>query len=229
MQPRSRPARLPVFPYIVRFAPPLLWCCHASAQTAADTSHPKQAAALTAAEQWSFSASLYAYFPHDSKDYLQPTLSADHSALHFEARYNYEALDAGSGWLGYNFSGAGTVEWEFSPMLGVVFGKLTAVAPGYRGSVRWRTLELYSEGEYVIDTADSSSSFFGSWSELTVGILERMRVGLVTQRTRAYQSDRDVQRGLLMQYSLTHVDLSGYVFNPDEGTPTVVVALRVSW
>ena len=35
---------------------------------------------------------------------LQPTITADYGWLHLEARYNYEGLDTGSAWIGYNFS-----------------------------------------------------------------------------------------------------------------------------
>jgi hypothetical protein len=44
-----------------------------------------------------------------------------------------------------------------------------------------------------------------------------------------YQTDREIQRGLLGGLSFDPADFRGYVFNPDEGTPTVVIALRVSW
>ena len=45
---------------------------------------------------WSLTASAYTYFVPDSGDYVQPTFSADRGWLHLEARYNYEALHAGS-------------------------------------------------------------------------------------------------------------------------------------
>ena len=41
----------------------------------------------------------------------------------------------------------GDVHWEFTPMLGCIFGDTTGFAPGYKGSLRWRKLDLYSEGE----------------------------------------------------------------------------------
>jgi hypothetical protein len=148
--------------------------------------------------QWSLAASLYSYFPPDAGNYLQPTLSADRDWLHLEMRYNYEALYATSAWLGYNFSGGENLEWEFSPMLGGIFGKVSGFAPGYEGSLSWRGLELYSEGEFLIDTADSSTSYFYNWSELTVSVLDHWRVGLVTQHTHVYQTDRQIQRGVLV-------------------------------
>jgi hypothetical protein len=82
---------------------------------------------------------------------------ADRDWLHLEGRYNYEALDTGSAWVGYNFSGGDMLAWEITPMLGGVFGDTTGVAPGYKGSLGWWKLELYSEGEYVYDTGSDAS------------------------------------------------------------------------
>jgi len=138
----------------------------------APTNAPPAAATDTTPEadddKWSFSAFTYTYFVPDDREYVQPTFTADRGWLHLEARYNYEALDTGSAWLGYNFSGGERVAWEITPMIGGVFGDTTGVAPGYKGSLTWLKLELYSEGEYVFDTGSTSDSFFYNWSELTL-------------------------------------------------------------
>jgi hypothetical protein len=178
---------------------------------------------------WSFSAAVYTYIPPDDSAYAQPTVTADRDWLHLEARYNYEALETGSIWVGYNFSGGEKLAWELTPMLGGVFGDTTGVAPGYKGSLSWWKLELYSEGEYVFDTGDSSESFFYNWSELTLSPVDWFRFGLVTQRTKVYETDRDIQRGLLVGFTVSKVDLATYVFNPDDSKPTVVVAAGFSF
>ena len=177
---------------------------------------------------WSFSASAYTYLVPDAGNYVQPTFTADRGWLHLEARYNYEALESGSAWVGYNFSGGETLAWEFTPMLGGVFGDLTGIAPGYKGSLSWWKLELYSEGESVFDTGDSADSFFYNWSELTLAPVDWLRFGLVTQRTRAYESDRDIQRGLLVGVSYRKLDFSAYYFNPDDEQPTFVIAVGLT-
>jgi len=178
---------------------------------------------------WSFSASAYTYIVPDSREYVQPTFTADRGWLHLEARYNYENLDTGSVWIGYNFSGGEKLAWELTPMLGGVFGETTGVAPGYKGSLSWWKLELYSEGEYVFDTGNSSESFFYNWSELTLAPLDWFRFGLVTQRTRVYESDREIQRGVLAGFTYKMIDLSTYVFNPDEARPTFVIAVGLTF
>ena len=84
---------------------------------------------------WSFSAAAATYIVPNDQEYVQPTFTADHDWLHLEARYNYENLETGSVWVGYNLSGGEKLEWELTPMLGGVFGNTTGIAPGYEGSL----------------------------------------------------------------------------------------------
>ena len=209
-----------------------LCTCHVTSQTTTNapvaTNSPPPAIENDAVE-WSFSAYAYTYLVPDSRDYVQPTITADRNWLHLEARYNYENLETGSAWVGYNLGGGEKLAWEFTPMLGGVFGDTAGIAPGYKGSLSWWKLELYSEGEYVFDTRDASGNFFYNWSELTLAPVEWFRFGIVTQRTRAYQTDRDIQRGLLVGLSYKKVDFTTYVFNPDESSPIVVLAVGVNF
>src|SRR6188472_2266391 len=202
------------------------------AQAPAPANPPVAAAATTPPgagdKAWSGSVSAYTYAVPDDRNYVQPTVTADRGWLHLEARYNYEALDSGSAWLGYNFSGGEKLAWEVTPMLGGVFGDTTGIAPGYKGSLSWSKLELYSEGEYLFDTSNSSDSFFYNWSELTLAPAEWFRFGMVTQRTRVYKTDRELQRGVLAGFSFKKVSLTGYVLNPDEDKPTFVVAVGLT-
>lgn len=201
---------------------------HASARTPTTTTSAPPAAE-TPAPTWSFAASVYSYLLPDEDNYGQPTLTADRGRLHLEARYNYEDLDTGSGWIGYNVSGGETVSWELTPMIGGVFGGTDGVAPGYKGSLSWWKLELYSEGEYVFDLGESSDSFFYNWSELTISPVSWLRAGVVTQRTRVYETDRDIQRGLLLGLSYKALSVTAYVFNPDDSEPTVVLGAGVDF
>ena len=200
-----------------------------SEASAGATNQPPVAAIEAADAGWAFSASVYGCFVPDSEDYAQPTFTADRGWLHLEARYNYENLETGSAWVGYNLGGGGRLEWELTPMLGGVLGETVGVAPGYQGSLSWWKLELYSEGEYVFDAGDAADSFFFNWSELSLSPVDWFRFGMVAQRTRVYQTDLDVQRGFLLGGSYRVVDLTAYLFNPDESRPTFVLALGVNF
>ena len=170
----------------------------------------------------------YAYFTPEAR-YLQPTFIADRKWLHLEARYNYEDFETGSAWVGANFAGGGDVRWKITPIAGAVFGRTAGVAPGYRGSLAVWKLELQSEGEYLFDLDDESSSFFYSWSELAFLPREFVRLGVVAQRTQAYQTQRDLQRGLLLGFTAPKLSATAYMFNPDDAEPTFVVGVEIEF
>jgi hypothetical protein len=180
--------------------------------------------AQTTDPDWSCSALAYTYLVPDDRNYMQPTFTADRDRLHLEARYSYEDRKTGSAWIGYNVTVGDGLVFELTPMLGGVFGRTTGIAPGYKASLSYRKVNLSTEGEYVFDTADSSDSFFYTWSEFSFAPVDRFRVGLVIQRTKVYQTNFDIQRGFLVGVSFKRVDFTTYVFNPDD-EPTVVLGL----
>ena len=67
------------------------------------------AQAASAVTEWEFEASLYNYFLPEESDFLVSAFAADRGWLHLEARFNSEALDTGSAWIGYNLGGGDTV------------------------------------------------------------------------------------------------------------------------
>ena len=197
---------------------------------AAPASAQAPAPPATAPATWSISPSLMLYAVPDDGSFVQPSLSVDRGRWHIEGRYNYEDRETGSAWVGLNTSGGDEFWWEVTPMVGVVMGRTTGVAPGYRGAVGWRRLELASEGEYVFDAGDSSASFFYNWSEATVSLFERLRVGLAAQRTRLYASPaREIQRGVMVGAAFGAVDATVYVFNPDDSKPIVIASVAVGF
>jgi len=190
---------------------------------------PPAPAAAPAAKTWSFSAAANIYVVPDGSDYVQPAVTADRDWLHLEGRFNYEDRDTGSAWFGYNFSVGETVTLEFTPMIGAVLGATDGIAPGYRGSLGWGMLQLYSETEFVIDAGDSDDSFLYTWSELEVAPVDWCRFGLVVQRTKAYETEFDIQRGFFVGFSYRRAAVTAYVFNPDADKPSVVVGVVLSF
>jgi hypothetical protein len=192
----------------------------ASAQEAA--APPPTAEAKTG---WEFNASVYGYFVPQDRDYGQPTVTADHGALHLEARYNYEGIDTGSAWVGWNFGVGEKLRLDATLMAGGVFGDTRGAAPGYELTLSYDRFELYSEGEYVFDVEDSANNFFYNWTQLGYSPLEWLTVGLASQKTKVYQTDLGVQRGLFVAFAYKSLTLSVYVFNLGWEAPTVVSAL----
>lgn len=178
---------------------------------------------------WSCSLALAVYIVPDSHEYVQPTFKADLDALHLEARYNYEDLDTASLFIGWNFSFGDELTLELTPMIGAVFGETSGVAPGLEATLAWRQLELYTEAEYVFDSSDNDDNFFYMWTELSWYPVETFRIGAVAQRTRAYHSDADVERGLLLGISFENIDFAAYAFEFWQSDPTYVFSVTVNF
>ena len=81
----------------------------------------------------------------------------------------------------------------------------------------------------IFDTGNSAGSFFYSWTELSVSPVDWFRFGRVGPRTRAYQTNVDIQRGLLAGFSYKEMDFTTYVFNLDRNEPTWVFSVGSSF
>jgi len=174
-------------------------------------------------------ASVYFYAVPGDDNYLQPTIRADADRLHLEARYNYEGKHTVSFWGGYAFTRDRSVSISFTPMLGLVAGDYSGIAPGVELSLGWKIIELYTENEYVHDFDESANSYFYSWSELTASLPLKWRVGGAMQRTQTYETPREFQGGVLVGTTLGRVDVTAYAFDLDLDDQTWVLAAEMSF
>jgi hypothetical protein len=156
------------------------------------------------AQPWEYTLTVDGFIVPDGTSYVDPVLTADHRWLHLEARYNEESLRTASLWVGYNLShgdvSAGD-NWEFdiTPMIGGVFGRLNGIAPGCEASLSYKKKVVLSIGnEYVFDTTSKSGNFYYAWPQLTYSPVQWLHVGAVAQHTAAYHTALNIQRGFLM-------------------------------
>ena len=178
---------------------------------------------------WDIRASAASYIFPDADNYLQPTVAIDHGALHLEGRYNYEDQRSVSGFIGWNFEFGTTIALHLTPMFGAVGGNTNGIVPALELNLVWRRLEVYSEGEYVIDVGHPRNRFLYNWSEVSVWATEWFRAGLVTQRTRAHGAPRDIQRGPLVGVTVLKVEPVFYFFNPGSDDHFFVAAINIEF
>jgi hypothetical protein len=190
---------------------------------------PASEAVVPQATTWDFNLSVSGYDVPHGESYVSPTFAADHDTIHLEARYNYEGLRTGSIWLGCNFSSGKKLTVEATPMIGGVFGNVTGIAPGVEFTATYKKVQLFSANEYVFDTKTKAGNFFYTWTQLTYSPIEWFTAGYVTQRTRAYHTSVDIQRGLLVQFNYKKATFSTQIFNLGETDPVVVFAIGYSF
>lgn len=193
----------------------VLPCTLLAQQITADSSQPK----------WSFSTSGYYYFVPDDKNTFTLIGSADHKALHFEGRYNYEDVNTASAFAGWRFETGEKFQFGATPMIGFAVGNTDGFIPALELDASYKIFDFYSESEYLIDFSSNENNFFYVWSELGVTPFDALRTGISIQRTKLYQTGLDTQRGIFAEYSFWKLTAGMYYFNPFSTNNFVIASL----
>lgn len=177
------------------------------------------------------SGSVEGYYFHRPKetDSALGIGSVEVGRAHLEARYNYEDLRTGSFFAGARLDVArGRFELSITPIVGMVVGRTSGVAPGLEIEAKLWKLELSSESEFVWSGADPDPSFVYSWNELAIRPVAWARAGLVGQRTRFVGERAIADHGFLVGLTFGPLDLGAYVFQPFESVRYFAFVLGVS-
>jgi len=201
----------------------------ATAAAAQDAMQGTRRASSPAKPDWEFAVTAYPTNVRDGENYTSAIAAADRGALHLEARYGYETIDARSAFVGWTFSGGETVTWELTPIVGGAWGPLRAFVPGFEFSAAWKRIDFYVEAEYVRDRNLADDSYTYAWSELGFQAFEWLRIGAAGQRTRAYGGQREFQRGPFAQATFGPATLGAFWFNPGSKDQVFVAAIGVKF
>jgi hypothetical protein len=163
---------------------------------------------------WNFSAWAEMFILPEQKDFFNPTFYARHNNLHLEGRYNYEDQNTASVWAGRRFKFGKSTTFVLVPMAGIVFGNSNGMAPGLEMEIMFKKFDFYSESEYVFDFETSEGNFFYMYSELAFRPIQPIRTGIVTQRTKLFESDRELERGIFGEYYFKKFRTGLFYFSP---------------
>ena len=183
----------------------------------------------SADKKWNFSAWAEYFIIPGEQDFFNPTFYARSDKLHFEGRYNYEDRNTASFWGGWRFKFGKGVKFVVVPMIGGVVGNTNGIAPGLETSLAWKKLDFYSESEYVIDFDGKGNNFFYTWTELAITPFRNFRTGIVGNRTRLFQSDLEVEKGIFAQYSFWKLTAGVHYFNPFSSDEFVIATLGIEF
>jgi hypothetical protein len=168
----------------------------------------------SAASAWSYSAWAELFVIPGETDFINPTFYARHKTLHLEGRYNYEDLKTASVFAGRRFKTGKAVKFVFVPMGGLVFGNTNGIAPGLELEIMYKKFDFYSESEHLFDFESRENNFFYMYSELAFRPIKPIRTGIMTQRTKLYESDRELQRGIFGEYYFGRCRAGIFYFSP---------------
>lgn len=200
------------------------FCAIAAAQSGPSTAIVKP---QPAPDTWSFTTYIDGYIAPHSSFLASPIFTADHNHLHLEARYQYEDRHLGSLWAGYNFSAGTKLKLQLTPMLGVVFGQQTGIAPGVEGALTYKRLSFSSSAEYVFDVKNRDNNFFYAWPQLTYAPRDWFRFGIAAQNTKVNNVKLATDYGPVVTFSHKRVYFTTYVLNPHN--PIVILEAGASF
>lgn len=163
---------------------------------------------------WRFSAWAEVFIIPGDQDYFNPTFYARRNKLHLEARYNYEDFNTASMWAGRRFEVGKEVKFAFVPMGALVVGNTNGMAPGLEFEIIYKKLDLYSESEHVFDFNTADNNFFYQYGELAIRPVNALRGGMVVQRTKLVDTERELQRGLFVEYYYKWFRAGVFSFGP---------------
>lgn len=166
-----------------------------------------------APKAWEHSIALNFYFFQDPFIIL-PTYEVNKGHLHLGARYNYEDLETFSFWAGYNFMGGKSLEFVITPMAGWIVGNTDGFGGGVLIQLDYKRFSFYAESEYVFDAQDDENDYFYNWTDISYTLTDWLYAGISLQRTKLYETDVDIQSGLLLGTSWKGIDMATYFYNP---------------
>ena len=178
---------------------------------------------------WAYSITVDGYFSPDQSAYATPIVTADRSWLHLEGRYNYEDLDTGSLWVGYNFAAGKNVVLDVTPMVGGSFGRTNGIGPGLEASLTYKKIALSVSNEYVYNPVYKTENFYYSWLQLTYSPSKWLNFGALTQHMKAFGSSADEQPGLFAGVSHKQCQFTLYVFSARLNDPTAILEAGVNF
>ncbi|MCU7550472.1 hypothetical protein OCK74_15230 [Chitinophagaceae bacterium LB-8] len=164
--------------------------------------------------RWRFSAWAEMFFIPGEEDFFNPTFYARHKTLHLEGRYNYEDRNTTSLWAGRRFKFGKPVEFVIVPMAAIVFGNTNGMAPGLETEIMYKKFDFYSESEYLFDFKTQENNFFYLYSELAIRPIKPIRTGIMAQRTKLFESELELQRGIFAEYYFGRCRAGVFYFSP---------------
>lgn len=177
------------------------------------------------APAWGFDVQAYHYFVPDEPDFLLPIVMADRGVLHLEARYNYEDRNTFSAFVGRSWS---LGHLTLTPMVGLAIGQTDGIVPGLEVELAAGGLEFWIEAEYLLDLAGNDGNYFYGWSELSYRVLPWMGLGFMSQRTKTFRQDVEVDWGFLARVGKGPVSALTYLIDP-AGSAFFMVGLEADF
>jgi hypothetical protein len=135
---------------------------------------------------------------------------------YIEGRYNYEALQTASVYVGKAYSKEAVFSYSIVPIVGGVAGRFKGGSVGLNLDLNYKKFFLSSQSQYTVSSAEQEEDFFFSWTELGYEVRPWFFAGLSMQPTcyTHVKQSNVLSPGFLAGFSVGQWTVPFYVFDP---------------
>jgi hypothetical protein len=149
--------------------------------------------------------------------------------IYSEMRYNYEALNTASLYVGKIFSTKGVVESSFTPTAGIVGGRYTGASVALNTQLNYRNIFFNSQAQYTVSADRTADNFYFNWSDLYYKMLPWLMTGISMQQTGLINNALKTQTGVMMGVTKGRWSIPLYLFNVLNDQKYFIVGINVEW
>jgi cell division protein FtsN len=136
------------------------------------------------------------------------------NGFYAEGRYNYEALNSFSFYMGRTFSKESALSYSISPIAGAVMGDYNGGSFGVNISLGYKNFYFFSQPQYTFSLAGAYDNYIYSWTDLTYSPLNWLSVGVSLQHTKPYQAKSYMENGFVVEAAYKKFTFPIYIFSP---------------
>jgi hypothetical protein len=140
-----------------------------------------------------------------------------------EGRYNYEALNTFSFYMGRTFAKESVISYSVSPMAGAVMGDFNGGSVGANIGLSYKNFYIYSQPQYSFSLENAINNFIYSWTDITYSPTSWLSAGISLQHTKPYQDKGYMQNGFVVELAVRKFTFPMYIFNPLNKSRSFVV------
>ena len=167
--------------------------------------------------------------PNQAYTYI-PVMHYQHKKNWYaEARYNYEAIETFSLYLGRAFTGGNDLSYSFVPMLGGSMGKFKGVSTGLNIDMEYNKFFFSSQSQYSMPTSPYGQNYWYSWSEAGYQSMKWLYAGLSVQHTHDRLIGDEVQPGVMIGFVFDNFTIPVYTFDPFTNGRNFIVGFNMAW
>jgi hypothetical protein len=149
------------------------------------------------------------------------------SGWYAETRYNYEAENTLSLYMGKTFENRSAFSYAVSTMAGAVIGEFNGGAAAVNADVEYKQIFFSLQTQYTFSVQNSSENFIYTWSDIGYRPLPWLSAGLSLQQTNLCNAKSE--KGAFIKLELGAWTFPFYIFQPQRSDRYAIMGLNFTW